>query len=84
MQQRVIGAMVVVAQGVRRPLQIDGAPQHDGFRHQLEFAGPIALLLKVVAADFAQAVEGHDMTFHSGAAPRSLGILAAELEVAHR
>ena len=40
-------------------LQIDRVPQHDGRRHQIEAAGPVALLLEAAVADFPQAVEEH-------------------------
>ena len=42
-----------------RPLQIDRIPQYDGRRHQVEAAGPVALLLETAVADFSQAVEEH-------------------------
>jgi hypothetical protein len=42
---------------VRNPFQIDRGPQHDGIRHQIEAASPVALLLKAAVADFSQAVE---------------------------
>ena len=48
-----------MAQGVRRPFQIDGVPQHNGCGHQIEATGPVALLFKAAVADFAQAVEEH-------------------------
>ena len=59
LQQRVIDDLTVATQGVRGPLQIDRVPQHDGRRHQVEAAGPVALLLETAVADFAQAVEEH-------------------------
>ena len=37
---------------LRGPLQIDRVPQHDGRRHQVEAAGPVALLLEAAVADF--------------------------------
>ena len=58
-QQPFIDTMAVAAQRVRRPLQVDRVPQHDGRRHQVEAAGLVALLLETVVADFAQAVEEH-------------------------
>lgn len=51
--------MAVAVQRLRRPLQIDRVPPHDSRRHQIEAAGPIALLLKAAVADFAQPVEEH-------------------------
>ena len=42
-----------------RPFQINRVPQHDSCRHQVEPAGPIALLLETAVADFTQAVEEH-------------------------
>ena len=59
LKQRVIDGMAVAAQSVRCPFQIDRVPQHDGRRHQIETAGPVALLLETAVADFAQAVEEH-------------------------
>ena len=59
LQQRVIDSVAVIAQCVRRPFQIDGIPQHDGCCHQVEAAGPVALLFKAAVADFAQPVEEH-------------------------
>jgi len=59
LQQRAIDTLTVIAQGVRSPFQIDGVPQHDGCCHQIEAAGPVALLLKAAVADFAQPVEEH-------------------------
>ena len=44
---------------MRRPFQIDRVPQHDGRCHQIEAAGPVALLLEAAVADFPQAVEEH-------------------------
>ncbi len=51
--------MPVATQRVRRSLQIDRVPQHDGRCHQVEAAGPVALLLETAVADFTQAVEEH-------------------------
>jgi len=44
---------------MRCALQVDRIPQHDRRRHQIEAAGPVALLLKTAVADFAQPVEEH-------------------------
>ncbi len=38
--------MTIAAQRMRRTLQVDRVPQHDGRRHQVEAAGPVALLLE--------------------------------------
>ena len=51
--------MTIAAQRMRRTLQVDRVPQHDGRRHQVEAAGPVALLLEAAVADFPQAVEEH-------------------------
>ena len=40
-------------------LQIDRVLQHDGRRHLIEAAGPVALLLRAAVAKFPQAVEEH-------------------------
>ena len=44
---------------MRRPFQIDRVPQHDSRCHQVEAAGPVALLLETAVADFTQPVEKH-------------------------
>lgn len=49
--------MPVATQRMCCALQIDRVPQHDGRRHQVEAAGPVALLLEAAVADFAQTVE---------------------------
>jgi hypothetical protein len=59
LQQAAIDGLAVATQGVRRPLQTDRVPQHDSRRHQVEAAGPVALLLETAVADFAQPVEEH-------------------------
>ena len=51
--------MTIAAQRMRRTLQVDRVPQHDGRRHQVEAAGPVALLLEAPIPDFAEAVEEH-------------------------
>ena len=57
MQQRVVQRLAVGTQSTGGTLQIDRVPQHDGRRHQIEAAGPVALLLKTAVADFTQSVE---------------------------
>lgn len=57
LQLGVIDGLAVATQGVRGPFQIDSVPQHDGGSHQVQAAGPVALLLETAVADFAQAVE---------------------------
>ena len=57
LQQRVIDALIIATQRVRCALQIDRISQNDGRRHQVEAAGPVALLLRTAVADFAQPVE---------------------------
>ena len=59
LQQGVIDGMAVATHRVRCTLQINRIPQNDGRRHQVEAAGPVALLLKTAVANFAQAVEEH-------------------------
>ena len=59
MQQRVIDGMPVAAQRMRCALQVDRVPEHNSCRHQVEAAGPVALLLEAAVADFAQAIEEH-------------------------
>jgi len=59
LQQRLIDGMAVTAQRMRRTLQVDRVPQHNGRRHQVKAAGPVALLLKAAVTDFAQPVEEH-------------------------
>ena len=59
LQLRVIDGMIIAAQRMCRPLQVDRVPQHNGRRHQVEATGPVALLLKAAVADFAQPVEEH-------------------------
>ncbi|CSK00653.1 Uncharacterised protein [Shigella sonnei] len=49
--------MTIAAQRMRRTLQVDRVPQHDGRRHQVEAAGPVALLLETAVTDFTKAVE---------------------------
>ena len=39
--------------------QVDRVPQHDSRRHQVEAAGPVALLLEAPIPDFPKAVEEH-------------------------
>lgn len=50
LQQGVIDRLAVTAQGIRGPFQVDRVPQHDGGRHQVEAAGPVALLLETAVA----------------------------------
>ena len=57
LQQRVVQRLAVGTQSTGGTLQIDRVPQHDGRRHQIEAAGPVALLLKTAVADFTQSVE---------------------------
>lgn len=57
LQQPIVDSLAGTAQRMRRPLQVDCVPQHDGGRHQVEAAGPVALLLETAVADFAQTVE---------------------------
>jgi hypothetical protein len=38
-----IDSLASLAQGVRRPLQIDGISEHDGRRKQIEAVGPVSL-----------------------------------------
>ncbi len=59
LQQRGIDGVAVATQGVRCPFQVDRVPQHDGCRHQVEAAGPVALLLETAVANFTEAVEEH-------------------------
>ena len=58
-QQCVVNDMAIAAQPVCRSLQVNRIPQHDGGCHQVEAAGPVALLLEAAVADFTQAVEEH-------------------------
>ena len=57
LQQRVVQRLAVGTQSTGGTLQIDRVSQHDGRRHQIEAAGPVALLLKTAVADFTQSVE---------------------------
>ena len=57
--QHSINALVVLTKGTDHPLPIDDVPQHNGRRHRVEVAGPVALLLKTAIADFAKPVEEH-------------------------
>lgn len=57
LQQRIVQSLAVGTQSTGGTLQIDRVPQHDGRRHQIEAAGPVALLLKTAVADFTQSVE---------------------------
>lgn len=57
LQQRIVQRLAVGTQSTGGTLQIDRVPQHDGRRHQIEAAGPVALLLKTAVADFTQSVE---------------------------
>ena len=59
LQQGIVNGLAVAAQGIRGSLQIDRVPQHDSRRHQVEAAGPVALLLKAAVADFPRPVEEH-------------------------
>src|SRR3546814_9844537 len=40
-------------------LQVHRVPQHNGGRHQVEAAGPVALLLEAPISDLAETVEEH-------------------------
>ncbi len=57
LQQCVVQRRAVATQSTGGTLQIYRVPQHDGRRHQIEAAGPVALLLKTAVADFTQSVE---------------------------
>lgn len=57
LQQRIVQRLAVGTQSTGGTLQIDRVQQHDGRRHQIEAAGPVALLLKTAVADFTQSVE---------------------------
>lgn len=57
--------MTIAAQRMRRTLQVDRVPQHDGRRHQVEAAGPVALLLETAVTDFTKAVEEHGALLQS-------------------
>ncbi len=41
------------------PLEVDGIPQHDCDRDQIQAAGAITLRLEATIADFTKAVEKH-------------------------
>jgi len=58
-------------------IAIQTHPQHDGGRHQVEAAGPVALLLETAIADFTQAVEEHGTGQRSGAFAALAGRLAS-------
>lgn len=48
-----------LSQPLGGPLQVDRVPQHDGGGHQVQSAGPIALLLEAPIPDFTEAIEEH-------------------------
>ena len=49
----------MAAQGIRGTFQIDRVPEDDGRRHQVEAAGPVALLFETAVSNFSQPVEEH-------------------------
>ena len=57
LQQRVVQSLAVATQGSGGTLHIDRVPQHDGRRHQIEAAGPVALLFTTAVADFTLSAE---------------------------
>lgn len=57
LQQIVIHRLAVGFQRLRGPFQIDGVPQHDGGRHQVQATGTVALLLEATVTDLAQSTE---------------------------
>lgn len=59
LQQLAVHRFARVAHRLGGALQVHRVPQHDGCRHQVEAAGPVALLLEAPIPDFAEAVEEH-------------------------
>lgn len=59
LQQLVVHRLARVAHRLGGALQVHRVPQHDGGSHQIEAAGPVALLLEAPIPDFAKAVEEH-------------------------
>lgn len=59
LQHHVIHWLPMPAQGIRGTLQVHRVPQYDSRRHQVQAAGPVALLLEAAIPDFAQPIEEH-------------------------
>ena len=59
LQQLAIHRLPRFAHRLGGAFQVHRVPQHDGGRHQVETAGPVALLLEAPIPDFAEAVEEH-------------------------
>jgi hypothetical protein len=59
LQQLAVHRFAGLDQPLGGALQVHRVPQHDGGRHQVETAGPVALLLETPIPDFPKAVEEH-------------------------
>lgn len=59
LQQLAVHRLTSLDQPLGGAFQIHCVPQHDSRRHQVEAAGPVALLLEAPIPDFAEAVEEH-------------------------
>ena len=59
LQQLAVHRLAGLDQPLDGALQVHRVPQHDSRRHQVEAAGPVALLLEAPIPDFPKAVEEH-------------------------
>ncbi len=59
LQQLAVHRLAGLDQPLGGAFQVHRVPQHDSRRHQVEAAGPVALLLEAPIPDFPKAVEEH-------------------------
>jgi cobyrinic acid a,c-diamide synthase len=57
LKQGIVFQPACVAQRLSSTLEVNGIPQHDRRRHQIQAAGPVPLLLKRSVPDFAESVD---------------------------
>jgi len=59
LQQLTVHRLADLDQPLSGALQVHRVPQHNGGRHQVQAAGPVALLLEAPIPDLAEAVKEH-------------------------
>ncbi len=59
LQQLAVHRLAGLDQPLGGAFRVHRVPQHDSRRHQVEAAGPVALLLEAPIPDFPKAVEEH-------------------------
>lgn len=59
LQKIIIDGLAMILDRLDGPFHVDGIPQHNGGRHQIETGGTVALVFKTAIAHLAEAVEKH-------------------------